>query len=213
MTTTQHKRHILSNVLLLKLFIYSTFVIAGDLSIQVNDDQGKPLKDAVVYIEGNHLKDANKKSQQDIVQKGKQFNPLVTVIQTGSKINFPNQDRVRHHVYSFSPAKKFELKLYSGVPATPVLFDQAGTVVLGCNIHDNMLAYVYIVDTPWFAKSNQDGLATFTDVPNGAQTISVWHYALREEGVPVKQKVNLDSNNQQLSIALDINPTSLVVGK
>lgn len=213
MITTQHKRHILSNVLLLKLLICSTYVNADDLSIQVNDDQGKPLKDAVVYIESNHAKDANKKSQQDIVQKGKQFNPLVTVIQTGTSINFPNQDKVRHHVYSFSPAKKFELKLYSGVPATPVVFDQAGTVVLGCNIHDRMLAYVYIVDTPLFAKSNQDGLAKITNVPSGSHTINVWHYALREEGVPVRQKVSLDANNQQLAVTLDINPASLVLTK
>ena len=213
MITIQHKRQILSNILLIKLFIYSAFVMAGNLNIQVNDDQGKPLKDAVVYIESNDLKDTNKKLQQDIVQKGKQFNPLVTVIQSGTSINFPNQDKVRHHVYSFSPAKKFELKLYSGVPAAPVLFDQAGTVVLGCNIHDRMLAYVYIVDTPLFAKSNQDGLATLTNVPNGSLTINVWHYALREEGVPVKQKVNLDANNQQLTVTLDINPASLVLSK
>ncbi len=209
--TTQHKRQILSTMLLIKFIIYSTFVSAGDLTIQVNDDQGKPLSDAVVYIESNNGKDANKKLQQDIVQKGKQFNPLVTVIQTGTSINFPNQDKVRHHVYSFSPAKKFELKLYSGVPTTPVVFDQAGTVVLGCNIHDRMLAYVYIVDTPLFAKSNQDGLATLTNVPSGTHTINVWHYALRKEGMPAKKKVNLDANNQQLSIALDINPTSIVV--
>lgn len=213
MITTRHKRHILSNILLLKLFMYSAFVIAGDLNIQVNDEQGKPLKEAVVYIESNRLKDANKKLQQDIIQKGKQFNPLVTVIQTGTSINFPNRDKVRHHVYSFSPAKKFELKLYSGVPTTPVVFDQAGTVVLGCNIHDRMLAYVYIVDTPLFAKSNQDGLASFTNIPSGTHTINVWHYALRQEGVPVKQKVNLDENNQQLSVTLDINPTSLVITK
>jgi len=206
----QHKRQILSTLLLIKFIIYSTFVSASDLAIQVIDDQGKPVKDAVVYIESNHLKNGSEKLQENIIQKGKQFNPLVTVIQTGTSINFPNQDKVRHHVYSFSPAKKFELKLYSGVPATPVVFDQAGTVVLGCNIHDRMLAYVYIIDTPLFAKSNQEGLAKLTNVPRGSYTIKVWHYALREEGVPVEQKINLDENNPKLSIALEINPSSLV---
>jgi plastocyanin len=211
MIKTQNKRYVLSSVLLLKLLICSVFVNAGDLSIQVQDEHGMPLKDAVVYLESNSLKDTNKKLQQDIIQKGKRFNPLVTVIQTGTRINFPNQDKVRHHVYSFSPAKNFELKLYSGVPATPVEFDQAGTVVLGCNIHDRMLAYVYIVDTPLFAKSNQDGLVTLTNVPSGTHIINVWHYALREEGVPDKQQVNLDANKQQLSVTLDINPSLLVM--
>ncbi len=213
MIKTRQKQQVIRKLLLLKLFIYSAFVSAGDLSIQVNDKQGKPIKDAVVYIDSSKLRGVNKKIQQDIVQRGKQFDPLVTAIQKGTSINFPNQDKVRHHVYSFSPAKKFELKLYSGVPATPVLFDQAGTVVLGCNIHDRMLAYVYIVDTPLFAKSNQTGLATLTNVPNGTHTISAWHYALREEGVLVEQNVDLDANNQQLTVTLDINPSSLVLTK
>ncbi len=213
MLDTQQKRQKLSGLLLIQLFIFSAFAVAGDLIIRVEDSQGNLLKDAVAYIEGNALNNTSNKSKREIAQKGKQFNPLVTVVQTGTSINFPNQDRVKHHVYSFSPAKKFELKLYSGVPATPVVFDQAGTVVLGCNIHDRMLAYVYIVDTPLFAKSNQDGLATLTNVPAGEHMVNIWHYALKKEGVPVNQKVGIDTNSQQLTVVLDIDPTLLVVDK
>lgn len=114
----------------------------------------------------------------------------MTVIQAGSSIIFPNKDSVRHHVYSFSPAKTFELKLYSGVPSTPVVFDKAGTVVLGCNIHDQMLAFVYVVDTPYFAKTDASGKVKIGDVPNGDYLLKVWHYALRKENVTVDKPVS-----------------------
>ena len=103
------------------LMQFTALTHAADLSIKVVDTNGEALKDAIVYIESTTSTKPKEQLQQDIVQKGKKFNPLVTVIQTGSSINFPNQDRVKHHVYSFSPVKKFELKLYSGVPATPVV--------------------------------------------------------------------------------------------
>ncbi len=194
------------------LFVGSTHVFAQDLSITVQDKQGKPLKDAVVYIEGSHVKTAKPKMEQDIIQKDRQFQPLVTVVQTGTNIKFPNQDKVKHHVYSFSPAKKFELKLYSGVPATPVIFDQAGTVVLGCNIHDRMLAYVYIVDTPLFAKTNAQGVAVITDFPPGQYDVKTWHYALKNENAPVAQTVNL-AEKANATVKLDINAAALVMEK
>lgn len=206
--TMKHCRYFLCSLLCMA----SASVYAQDLSITVQDKQGKPVKDAIVYIEGNNLKTAKPKMEQDIIQKGKQFQPLVTVVQTGTNIKFPNQDRVKHHVYSFSPAKKFELKLYSGVPATPVIFDQAGTVVLGCNIHDRMLAYVYIVDTPVFAKTNAQGLAVISDLPSGQYKVNTWHYALKNENAPVAQTVNL-AEKTSATVKLDINAAALVIEK
>ncbi|MES1986618.1 MAG: methylamine utilization protein, partial [Pseudomonadota bacterium] len=133
---------------------------AAEVEVQVNDIAGASVENAVVYLEPKDKAAPSLKNQAAIAQKNKTFIPLVTVIQTGSSIIFPNKDSVRHHVYSFSPAKTFELKLYSGVPSTPVVFDKAGTVVLGCNIHDQMLAFVYIVDTPYFAKTDASGKVT-----------------------------------------------------
>jgi plastocyanin len=188
----------------------STSIYAQELNITVKDSQGRPVKDAVVYIEENLLKKAPTKTAEEIIQKGKQFHPLVTVVQTGTNIKFPNQDRVKHHVYSFSPAKKFELKLYSGVPATPVLFDKAGTAVLGCNIHDSMLAYVHIVDTSFFAKTNAQGSAVIHDLPPGKYELKTWHYALNNENTPVVSMVNL-SENTAASVTLSLNPDAMVV--
>lgn len=110
-----------------------------------------------------------------IQQVNKTFVPHVTVVQTGAAVEFPNADTVRHHVYSFSPAKVFELKLYSGKPVRPVVFDRPGVVVLGCNIHDQMSAYVLVVDTPWSGVSDGEGVARLADVPPGDYLLQVWH--------------------------------------
>jgi hypothetical protein len=100
--------------------------------------------------------------------------PHVMVVRTGTTITFPNSDRIRHQVYSFSPAKTFALKLYAGSPKTPVEFDQSGLVVLGCNIHDTMVAFVGVVDSPYFAKTTDSGIAT-VNLPAGRYRMRVWH--------------------------------------
>jgi plastocyanin len=153
---------------------------AADLAIDVLDTTGSAIENAVVYAEPENTT-AVAPATAIVEQRGKQFNPLVSVVQTGTDISFPNFDSVRHHVYSFSPAKTFELKLYSGVPTSPVKFDKAGTVVLGCNIHDYMVAFIHVVNTPYFAKTNKQGKAVLRDLPNGNYTLKAWHYALAKE--------------------------------
>ena len=162
------------------LAVFSGRLQAGEISVDVFDSAGTPIENAVVYAEPEN-KVALPTAPAVIEQRGKQFNPLVSVVQTGSEITFPNFDSVRHHVYSFSPAKTFELKLYAGVPASPVKFDKAGTVVLGCNIHDFMVAFIEVVDTPYFAKTGKTGKVVLHDLPNGNYTLKVWHYALAKE--------------------------------
>ncbi len=107
-------------------------------------------------------------------QINKQFAPRISVIATGDAISFPNSDDIRHHVYSFSPAKQFELPLYHGVPTEPVNFDQAGVVAMGCNIHDGMSAHVYVADSDVYAIS-ANGRAGFADLQPGAYQALVWH--------------------------------------
>ena len=82
-------------------------------------------------------------------QVDKQFVPLLLAIRVGDQLSFPNSDNIRHHVYSFSPARTFQLPLYRGIPSAPVSFAVTGRVVLGCNIHDRMAAHVYAVVTAW----------------------------------------------------------------
>jgi plastocyanin len=183
---------------------------AADISVEVRDSKGKLLSDAVVYVESSKTANLATSKAFEIEQKGRQFNPQVSVVQAGTQIHFPNKDKVRHHVYSFSPAKKFELKLYSGVPANPVLFDKAGTVVLGCNIHDTMLAYIHIVDTPYFAKTDANGMAKLSNLPEDSYELKVWHYALQDENKPAQQAITIKSTNQPVVIQLDINNIKLM---
>ncbi|WP_176650586.1 methylamine utilization protein [Duganella hordei] len=149
---------------------------ASGLTVQVQDATGKALPDTVIYVEPEGGPAAGKApATAEIEQKGLKFLPLVSVVQTGSKVFFPNNDKVRHHIYSFSPAHKFDQKLYSGQSAAPQVFDKAGTVVLGCNIHDKMLAYVKVVDTPYFAKTDGAG-AVRIELPAGKYVVKAWHY-------------------------------------
>ena len=213
MTIFKHKRYFNGVQLCFIGLLFTGLVRASELSVEVTNSEGKLLKNAVVYLI-NEKGSANKSNTTvEIEQKGKQFNPLVTAVQVGTSINFPNHDRVRHHVYSFSPAKKFELKLYSGVPTNPVLFDQAGTVVLGCNIHDNMLAFIYIVDTPYFAQTETSGIAKLSNIPEGEYQLKVWHYALQQENIPVEQLINIKPNQNKLTVKLEINEASVVTNR
>lgn len=155
------------------------------------------MPNAVVYAEpaggGGAIKAAR---QVEIEQKNKTFIPLVTVVQTGTAILFPNHDNVRHHVYSFSPAKTFELKLYSGVPGSPVVFDKAGTVVLGCNIHDEMVAYVQVVNTPHFGVSERNGVVKLDGIANGRYTLKAWYFTMGPNQAAVEQPLEVQGDGR-----------------
>jgi len=177
--------------------------MAGNVSVQVTDAGGKPLADAVVFLESPAAKAATKPATgADIAQSGKQFAPSVTVVPVGSSVHFPNRDTVRHHVYSFSPAKTFELKLYTGTPANPVLFDRAGVVVLGCNIHDHMIAWVLVVETPYYGKTNDQGLLTLSNVAAGAYRLRSWHSGMAPGSVPQTQAVSVAAADATVAVVL-----------
>ena len=149
-------------------------VSAAGLALDIHDAAGRPVADAVVYAEpvtGN-APPPRPGARATIDQVNKEFVPRVSIVQAGTQVFFPNSDNIRHSIYSFSPAKTFTTKLYSGREAAPVSFDKTGLVVLGCNIHDSMVAWVFIVDTPWFARSGADGVATLMALPNGEYTIT-----------------------------------------
>ena len=184
--------------------LLSTQSLAAELKVQVFDSEKAPIENAVVYAEPES-KVGLPIASAIIEQRGRQFNPLVSIVQTGTDVTFPNFDSVRHHVYSFSPAKTFELKLYSGVPASPVKFDKPGTVVLGCNIHDFMVAFIQVVDTPYFAKTDKTGKAVLANVPNGKYTLKVWHYALAKEKKVFEKSLVLNGAASE-TVALTLKP-------
>lgn len=161
-------------------------------SMQVVDQQGKPLADAVVELIGSAA-DSSQAPKGTMTQQGLMFVPFVLAVQAGTAVEFPNLDKTRHHVYSFSEAKVFELKLYAGKPEKPVLFDKPGIVVLGCNIHDHMQAFVYVGTSPYLAVSDEQGQVTFAKAPAGTVKVRVWHpwqqAALPEQQLELQDKM------------------------
>jgi plastocyanin len=150
---------------------------AAEIAALVRNEKGEPVSDAVVIAvpADGPIKLVVQPGQEIVDQVNHEFVPRVKVVLVGASVGFPNKDNVRHHVYSFSPAKRFELPLYSGTPATPVLFDKPGVVVLGCNIHDWMIGYVYVSESPYFAKTGADGKALLADLPARVYTVRAWH--------------------------------------
>ena len=153
---------------------------AATVQIEVQDAAARPLGDAVVFLDSAEARrQVRPLAGLELAQQKKQFLPQVLVVPLGSEVHFPNHDTVRHHVYSFSQAKKFELKLYSGTPANPVLFDRPGVVVLGCNIHDQMVGWILVVDTPYYAQTAAaTGKAQIDNVPAGSYRLRTWHNRL-----------------------------------
>jgi plastocyanin len=193
----------------LALLFMAHGALATDLLLEVRDPSGKSVVDAIVYAEPATGTTAAARTMPRAVidQVNKEFVPRVSVVQAGTEIFFPNSDNIRHSIYSFSPAKTFTTKLYSGREAAPVLFDRSGVVVLGCNIHDAMVAWIYIVDTPWFAKTGADGSGIIKGLPAGEYRISASAPALpgnlsskaitlRVDGnAPLRQMISLQAGS------------------
>ena len=163
----------------LSLLLCGAMAQAASLQVTVTDDKGRPVPHAVVFLESPEVARAAKPlAHVEMAQKDKAFVPDTLVVTRGTSVQFPNRDTVRHHVYSFSPTKRFELKLYIGTPASPVVFDQAGVAVLGCNIHDEMIGWIAVVDTPYFGSTGANGQIRLNDVPEGNYRLRVWHSGL-----------------------------------
>lgn len=175
---------------------------AGALNVTVLDARGQPVGEAVVSLEAQSTRGTTSAAKAEISQKNRSFQPQVTVVQTGTAVSFPNFDTVRHHVYSFSPIKTFEIKLYAGVPSVPLVFDKPGTAVLGCNIHDRMAAYVHVVNTPHFSKTLPTGQAALANLPSGDHLLRVWHPSLGPQAEPLEQAVKVSAALGSVTVQL-----------
>jgi plastocyanin len=153
--------------------------LAGDVAFKLKTAKGEAIADAVVSlvpVDKTAPAGAPNAGALDIVQKGQEFSPYVTPVRVGATVNFLNrEEKVDHQVYSLSAAKAFDLKLHHPGVAIPVTFDKAGVVAVGCNIHEWMLAYVVVLDTPWFATTGPGGEVTVAGVAPGKYRAEVWH--------------------------------------
>jgi plastocyanin len=176
---------------------------AGPVEVVVTDAGGRPVADAVVFLESPAARAAARPlAGVEVSQAERRFQPSVSVVTVGSAVAFPNRDTVRHHVYSFSPAKRFEIKLYVGTPAAPVVFDSPGIAVLGCNIHDGMLAWVVIVETPWFAKTDAQGRARWPAVPPGRYALRTWHADFAVGAPALSQPLAVEAADARVTVKL-----------
>jgi len=169
---------------------------AASLTITAQLPDGRPLADAVVTVQplGKKLP-APAPIQAVMDQVNRMFAPEVIVIPVGSTVSFPNSDSVSHQIYSFSPAKKFQLQLYRGKPYPPVLFDRTGVVVLGCNIHDWMIGYIDVTDAPFYGTTNAQGTWS-GELPSGRYEITVWHPRMREPASGLVRDLSVDATDR-----------------
>ncbi len=183
---------------------------AATLSVTVHKRDGRLLPGAVIIVEAVApalSPPAPVKAIMDQVQL--EFVPDVLVLPVHSTVHFPNSDAISHQVYSFSSARRFQLPLYRGKPYPPVTFDQPGVVTLGCNIHDNMLAYIVVTDAPFFGRTGADGAFGATDVPAGRYRLRVWHPLINETEIARVVDVAGDRASFEITLTRNLHPAPL----
>lgn len=181
----------------------ATVARASDLSVTVRDENGTPIADAVVTVtlKAGGQKTEPPSSAYQINQKDTAYDPFVSVVSTGTSVNFKNSDSWGHHVYSFSKAKKFDITVAAYKVSDTVVFEKPGIVVIGCNIHDRMLAYIFVSGEGMPSKSNKMGIARFFGLPSGTYHLEVWHPTLRSKRKPPTADVSmLENENTQIDI-------------
>ena len=195
---------LLSAIAARALFFIACFtsLAAAVTSVEVVDAKGAPVENAVLsfYPVSGKAPPLSVKTVT-VDQVDKEFLPEVTVVPMGTPVFFPNSDNIRHQLYSLSKAKNFEIPLYSGTPSTPIVFDKPGVVTLGCNIHDWMLAYIYVADTPYFVKTDSGGKARIEGLKDEEYTMTVWHPRMK---AAVKDTAKTVSANGGAAIRIEL---------
>jgi plastocyanin len=189
----------------------STSIRAADLTVSLDDGRGGLVADAVVTVEGSDTparttKSVRQPAYRTIDQKNLAFVPYLEILRPGDSVVFRNSDRTRHHVYSFSPVRQFEFVLAPGESSQPQRLDKSGIVAVGCNIHDQMIAYLYISDAQWIARSAVDGRLRFHDLPAGAYRIHVWHPRMRPGKSEVRSITLAAADSRTLNVPMSLLP-------
>lgn len=184
--------------------LFTAPVSAFDLSLTLLDEDGNPVSMAVVEA---RLSPASAQAQAPIAimdQINRQFVPMVLLIEPGQRVGFPNLDNVRHHVYSFSEIKQFSTPLYADEEVDPVQFDTSGIAVLGCNIHDSMVAYVYVSEWKDAARSDEAGQVALINMAERPQTLHIWHPWLQTPDNVYELDVSARTTGEHIEVSLPV---------
>lgn len=180
---------------------------AASLDVTAQDQNAKTVSELVVWLTPLDTElpplPAAGSLTATVEQKDEEFNPYVVAVRTGTKVMFPNLDEVQHHVYSLSRPSKFDIPLHGGNKSESIVLDQAGLVPVGCNIHDWMLSYVVVIDSPWFAQTSADGTVALSDLPTGRYKLEAWHPRLRKTH---EQEITLSDTQNSISLELRLRP-------
>jgi len=190
-------------------FVCADFAKAATVSVSVHTPDGRPIENAVVSIETPATRPGTPPSFSyplRVTQQNIQFSPYVLLVPVGARVAFPNLDKVRHHVYSFSRAKRFELKLYGRDETNIVTFDQPGTVPLGCNIHDAMSGFVKVLATPFAEKTGSSGRVAIRNIPAGPSTVRVWHPQAMARGNEFTAPLVIGTSDTTQAVILRLRP-------
>jgi plastocyanin len=188
--------------------LFPTLAFGATISGRVVGADGKGIAQAVVFVQalpaGTPLPEQAQQAVMDQIHKT--FIPGVLPVTVGSTVHFPNHDQIHHHVYSFSRTKSFELPLYKGEEAPPILFDKAGVVKIGCNIHDWMAAVILVVPTPFYAVTNEAGEFTLSGVPPGTYPLVCWHELSQTKVEETAQQIHVERDTTEITFALSLAP-------
>ena len=184
---------------------------AATLSVRVVGSDGKPVPDAVISLDpsSGQAPALHVQGKYEVQQKDTMFHPFVSVVPVGATVSFPNFDPFRHHVYSFSPTKRFELKLFAKDQTRSVTFDKAGIVAVGCNIHDSMSAFIFVTDSVWTARTDASGNAVIRDVPAQAMKLTVWHPYLSAPGNQIVEAMPASAADRSKTLAIKLRPSPM----
>jgi plastocyanin len=198
-------------IVILLVAVHAVPVAAAPLSVRVVDARGRPVGDAVVTLRpiGVAPRAPVPTGSYSVSQKDLQFHPFVLIVPVGANVAFPNRDATKHHVYSFSPAKRFELKLFARDQSRSIRFDKPGVVALGCNIHDGMTAFIIVTDSAWTARTNGQGIVQFNTAPNAPAQLNVWHPYLRAPGNSLVRRIAAGQRDTSFVLNLRAPPMAM----
>lgn len=192
-----------SFAIILILFVFKNYAS----NITVYDQHRQPVTNSVVWLTPLEKMQPGAASETPhiMMQKDRQFIPHILVVPQYAKVEFPNADSIMHHVYSFSKSKTFELKLYREQPQTSIVFEQTGVVELGCNIHDWMLSFIVVVDSPFYAITNEEGQVSF-DIKQGQYILNVWHEGFTDFSQVESESIELTGGDFIYHIKQQVKP-------